>query len=405
VTDDRQAPSRRSLLGLGLINFFAADVQGGLGPYLTVYLTVHGWDGLQIGRALAASAAALALAQLPAGLIVDCFRIKRAMVIGAALGIAIASLVIARFADYWPVIGAQIVLGAGSAVLPCAISAITLGLVGPKAMADRTARNETVNHVGSFVAASLTGLCGQLLGIGWIFALICGFSIASLASTLMVRPDEIDHEQARGGGENGCPVPLGKVFLRPDILAFLASIALFFFANAAMLPLAGQALTLTHPKGDLLALSGCVVAAQVVMAGAAFCVGRALDRGVSRRVLWLAGFAVLPLRGLLFAWAVLGGLSIPGVIAIQLLDGVASGIFSVTSVVIAADLTQGTGRFNVTLGFVALCMAGGSMFSNLLSGEVVERYGFSNTYLVFAAVSVVALLVTALTVRDSRRDA
>ena len=37
-------------------------------------------------------------------------------------------------------------------------------------------------------------------------------------------------------------------------------------------------------------------------------------------------------------------------IAIQILDGVGAGIFGVVSVLVIADLTQGTGRFNLTLG-------------------------------------------------------
>ena len=40
-------------------------------------------------------------------------------------------------------------------------------------------------------------------------------------------------------------------------------------------------------------------------------------------------------------------------VAIQILDGVGEGIFGVVFVLVIADLTKGSGRFNVTLGATA----------------------------------------------------
>ena len=37
----------------------------------------------------------------------------------------------------------------------------------------------------------------------------------------------------------------------------------------------------------------------------------------------------------------------------QLLDGIGAGIFGVVSVLVVADLTRGTGRFNLTQGALA----------------------------------------------------
>src|SRR5271165_2841704 len=68
-----------------------------------------------------------------------------------------------------------------------------------------------------------------------------------------------------------------------------------------------------------------------------------------------------PIRGLLFAFT-----SNPyGVVAIQLLDGVAAGIFGVIAILIASDLMRGTGRFNLAQGLVALCVGIGAGLSNL----------------------------------------
>ena len=73
---------------------------------------------------------------------------------------------------------------------------------------------------------------------------------------------------------------------------------------------------------------------------------------------------ILPIRGFLFTL-----MDSPfGVVAIQLLDGVAAGIFGVISIIIAADLMRGTGRFNFAQGLVALSTGLGAGASNLLSG-------------------------------------
>ena len=55
---------------------------------------------------------------------------------------------------------------------------------------------------------------------------------------------------------------------------------LFHFGNAAMLPMAGQVLARKHPGEDTIALSACIIAAQFVMVGVAWCVGRASARGL-----------------------------------------------------------------------------------------------------------------------------
>ncbi len=66
--------NRRSLACLDLVNFFQADTQTGVGPFLAVYLlaTRH-WDPGKIGIAMFAQGIAVVLAQTPAGAISRCF--------------------------------------------------------------------------------------------------------------------------------------------------------------------------------------------------------------------------------------------------------------------------------------------------------------------------------------------
>ncbi len=73
--------SRRSSRGLDWLNFFMADTQTGVGPFLAIYLaSTYHWDDQRVGIALSVAAFAGVLAQLPAGALVDWSRSKRAVI-------------------------------------------------------------------------------------------------------------------------------------------------------------------------------------------------------------------------------------------------------------------------------------------------------------------------------------
>ena len=288
------------------------------------------WTTIDVWKVAAGSLAA-ALCQIPAGLVVDALRAKRALVAGSGLLVALGCLAIVLFPNFFLVVGTQAMLGAASAVIPPALAALSLGLVGRRLFPARISRNEAFNHAGNFAAALLAGTVGQWLGYHWIFYFVCLFAVASAAIVCLIKPQEIDHELARGGesggGENrpGQParaMPFRDLFRKRDLRIFLASVVLFHFGNAAMLPMAGQVLAKTHPGSDIRALSACIITAQLVMVGVAWCVGRASARGIGRKPVFLLALAILPVRGVLFSFA-----SGPyAVVAIQLLDGVAAGI-------------------------------------------------------------------------------
>lgn len=395
--------SARSLRGLDALNFLMADVRDGVGPYLSIYLKGgRHWQAGQIGLAMAASSIAAALCQIPAGLLVDGLRIKRLLVAASGLMVATGCLLIVLYPQLAVVLAAQAALGSASAIIPPAIAALSLGLVGRQRLPARISRNESFNHGGNFIAAALVGTLGQRLGYQWIFYLICLFALASAAAVALIRPQEIDHEQARGlssdrrdegaGGPGARPLSMGELLRRRDLRIFLGSVVLFHFGNAAMLPMAGQVLAKTHPHADTAVLSACIIAAQLVMVAVAALVGKALARGVGRKTVFLIALGVLPVRGVLFTLTD----SPVGVVAIQFLDGVAAGTFGVVAIIIASDLMRGTGRFNLAQGLTALCTGIGAAMSNLLSGFVVQSFGYRAGFLTLAAIAVGALLFFAL---------
>ena len=394
-----KSPSSRSLHGLDGLNFLMADVRDGLGPFLSVYLkgTQH-WGSGDIGLVMAASGIAAAICQIPAGLLVDAVRAKRLLIAISGLLVAAGCLLIAFFPKLPTVLAAQITLGAASAIIPPCLAALSLGIVGHRLLPARVSRNESFNHAGNFMAAVLAGALGQYVGVIWLFYLICGFAVASAVVVLLIKPKEIDHELARGSespaGNDAQhhPIAFSELWKKRDLRIFIISVILFHFGNAAMLPLAGQVIAKTHPGMDVIALSACVIAAQLVMVGVAALVGRAMHKGVGRKKIFLVALAVLPIRGALFSMT-----SSPyAVVAIQLLDGVAAGIFGVIAVVIASDLMRGTGRFNLAQGLMALAVGVGAALSNITGGYVVEKFGFTAGFLTLSAIGGLALIFFAV---------
>jgi predicted MFS family arabinose efflux permease len=83
-------PSPMSLFALDALYLILADVRGGFGPFLAVYLaSVHRWDAAEIGMALSVMGVAGLVCQTPAGALLDATRYKR-VVIAAAFALVAA---------------------------------------------------------------------------------------------------------------------------------------------------------------------------------------------------------------------------------------------------------------------------------------------------------------------------
>src|SRR5215475_3339144 len=200
MTVEYGVPSRRSLRALDLLAFFLADVKGGVGPFLAVYLqaTRH-WDPASIGMALAAASLTGVIAQTPAGALVDRLRQKRELVALAALLIAVGCLATLWFWSVPGVMAVQALMGMVEAVFQPALAGISLGLVGYEWLDRRIGRNESISHAGNVVAALSAGVLGYLVSQSWIFYTVAAVSVISALTAFAIRGDEIDYELARGG--------------------------------------------------------------------------------------------------------------------------------------------------------------------------------------------------------------
>jgi predicted MFS family arabinose efflux permease len=386
----------QSLHGLDWLNFFLADVQSGVGPFLAVYLATSGWDEQGIGIALMASGITGIIAQTPAGALADRVRSKRTLIACGVIALAIGALLIASYPAFWPVMAAQMFIGASTSVFVPTVAAISLGVVGRKLFDRRQGRNQTFNAAGNVAAAVSMGLIGYFLSNRDIFFFVVAFTIPTLWVLARIRSGDIDYATARGSddGDGQAAASSIKILLtdRP-LLIFLICAVLFHFANAAMLPLLGEMLSKGHGRTSMMFMSACVVTTQFILTLLASWVGIKAGQW-GRKPLLLVAFGVLPIRGVLYTLTN----SAPFLIAIQVLDGIASAIFGVVAVLVIADLTRGTGRFNLTLGAVTTAVAIGAALSQSVAGAIVHRFGYHAGFLFLAAVAAIAfgILWTAL---------
>jgi predicted MFS family arabinose efflux permease len=280
---------------------------------------------------------------------------------------------------------AQALIGGTSSVFAPAICAISLGIVGRELFDRRQGRNQGFNSAGNVVAAVSMGLLGYFVSNRSIFFFVVGCALPTFLAVLMINPDEIDYERARGakeGPDDGEPVGALALLQDRPLLIFLVCAVLFHFANAAMLPLLGEMLAKGHGRSSMMFMSACVVTTQLVITLLASWSGRKAGAW-GRKPLLLIAFGVLPVRAILYTLTHNTG----ALVSIQILDGIGAGIFGVVSVLVIADLTQGTGRFNLALGAISTAVGIGASLSQVIAGAIVHHLGFNAGFFFLAAIA------------------
>jgi MFS family permease len=384
------APSARSLRGLDWFIFFVADVQTGFGPFVSVYLTAQRWTQVDIGLVLSAASFVGLIGQIPGGALVDYARSERFVAGAAVVAICISALTYAALPIFPMVLAGSVLHALASCVLGPAIAAISLGLVGHAAIGRRFGRNARFASVGNGLAAAAMGACGYLLSARAVFIVTVVLLVPALIALRSIAENEIDPERAHGAPPRQAPakrpVRPGTLMQNRSLLIFAGCLLLFHLANAAMLPLIGSVVTMKSAHWATLIIAACIVVPQLVVAALSPWVGmRAQIWG--RRPLLLIGFAALPIRGLLFA-----SITNPfALIAVQLLDGMTAAVLAVMVPLVVADLTRGTGHFNLGQGILGTATGIGASLSATLAGYLSDRFGSPAAFASLATVAFVGL--------------
>jgi MFS family permease len=364
----------------------------------------HGWNEATVGMVLTIAGIVGLLAQTPAGSLIDKSRNKPRIVMLAALLVTWTSVSLPFVHGFAMVTATQSIAAAAGAVFAPAISGITLGLVGPKLFAKRVGRNEAFNHAGNAVSAALAGALAWKFGPVVVFWLMGALTVASIVSATRIRNEDIDNAVARGldcEPEEGCEEPSGwKTLVENKPLLIFAVIAfLFHLANAAMLTSVSQLLAKSVGKDQATSLTAaCIVAAQIVMVPVAIVVGRNTEKWGTKPI-FLVAFAFLAARGALYTFS-----DNPyWLVGVQALDGVGAGIFGALFPVVIADLTEGSGRFNVSQGAVATTQGLGAALSATLAGSIIVWAGYSASFLTLAAIAGAGLALYVVAMPETKR--
>ena len=391
-------------VSLDAVNFLLADVRGALGPYLNVFLvTQQHWSQAEVGLVTTLGGLLGLVVQTPIGAAIDETRAKRGIVVLALAVLAITAAVIFGWPTFWPVALSNSLMAIVGDVFGPAVAALTLGLYARQRLAGRMGRNSAFDHAGNVAIALLAGAVGYAFSQRAVFLLVPLFAALSAVAVLSIPAKAIDYERARdlepelgAATRSASAAGYGVLFKSRPLVIFGLCAMLFHFANAPLLPLVGQKLAAAYPKEATAMMSACIIAAQAVMLPIALLVGRKADVW-GRKPLFLAGFAILPVRAVLYTvsdnsfW----------LIGVQILDGVGAGIFGALTPLVIADIMRGTGRYNLAQGAIATTVGIGASLSGIAAGEIVDHFDYSAAFLALGAAALIAATVFAVAMPET----
>ncbi|HVW57107.1 MAG TPA: MFS transporter [Rhizobiaceae bacterium] len=379
--------ARRNLRALLSLNFFMADMQAGIGPFLGVFLLAHQWQSGPIGSVMTIGGIAGMLMTAPAGAMIDATPRKRLFIIVPGICTVLASTFILYSQHFWVVLFSQMATAIAGAAIGPAVAGMTLGIVRQAGFTRQNGRNQAANHAGNMVGAGLSGYLGWQFGFEAVVLLAAAFGVLSILSVLMISPDAIDDAAARGlNEEEGAKAHASGLSVLAEckpLLVLAASLACFHLGNGAMLPLYGMAVVSKAHADPAAFVALTVAVAQGVMIVASLVATRMAEREGYWLVM-LISFLALPVRGLLAANLI----QYWGVYPVQMLDGVGAGLQSVAVPGLVARILNGTGRVNIGQGAVMTVQGIGASLSPAIGGWLAELLGYGPAFLILGSFAI-----------------
>ena len=397
------ADQDKALRPLLALNFFMADMQAGIGPFLGVFLLAHGWHSGWIGTVMTAGGVAGMLMTTPTGALIDATRRKKLFVVIPGICTVVASGLVLLSQQFWLVAAAQVATAIAGAAIGPAVAGITLGIVRQAGFNRQIGRNQAFNHAGNMVGAGLSGLVGRLYGFTAVFWLAASFGVLSIISVFKIPSGAIDDDEARGLAhetkDDKRASGLQVLAETRPLLVLAAALLFFHLGNAAMLPLYGLAVVADKQADPASFVAMTIVIAQGTMILTSLVAMRIAEKKGYWLVL-LVSFIALPIRGVVAAWL----LNRWGVYPVQILDGVGAGLQSVAVPGLVARILDGTGRINTGQGAVMTLQGIGASLSPAIGGWTAQKFGYGPMFLIlggFAVVSVALWIVFASLLRPA----
>jgi predicted MFS family arabinose efflux permease len=389
-------------VALDWINFLLADVRGGLGAYVNVYLlTQANWSQATIGAVLTVSGLTGIVLHPAVGALIDSMRAKRVLLIAGTVLLSICGMTVVWLPTIPIVLAADVTMAVLGGVFAPVVAAITVGLVDKTVLAARIGRNAIFDRAGNVFIAVVVGILGTVFSQKAPFFLLPFFAGLTIVAVLAIPARAIDYDRARGlaaedSGAARQPESWRVLLRSRPFVVFAVAATIFGFANGPLLQLVAQKLALSHPGYETGLTSAAIIVTQLAAIPMALLVTRANVLG--RKPLLIIAFAALPVRCLLCAtydnpsW----------LLGVQLLDGVAAGMLDALLPLVLADIMRGTGRYSLARGLLGTIQGIGGSTGLGAAGFIVTGFGFNVTFIMLAAVALIALLVMVVFMPETR---
>lgn len=291
--------------------------------------------------------------------------------------------------DHGLIFISKIIEGISSSFIGPCLAALTLATFGPHHFDSVMASNILWGHIGSIVAAGIAGLVAYLMypDIKMCFFVISASALGAIVFVQYLpegdpqmgrgfhgkvamdefgRVESLDEDDDNLKKKNTGDLEQSSSFISlPPIAAtywevitdrrscVLCLTGFFFhFANANVLLVLGELMGENGDEEDqgpsraaIPLIAGAIVLAQLTMAIATWVGQRLTGVGIGRKPLFMAGILTLPLRcALIIYWKDAGSTYL---LSTQILDGLGGGFFGLLHPILVADITFGTGRFNL----------------------------------------------------------
>ncbi|MCJ8209038.1 MFS transporter [Mucilaginibacter sp. RS28] len=384
------------------LNFFMADLQAGVGPFLGLFLLAHGWKSGLIGSVMTIGGVAGMIMTIPAGALIDATKRKRFFVVISAIFTILASCIILLTQEFWLVSISQVATAIAGSVIGPAIIGITLGIVKQEGFNRQNGHNQAYNHAGNVVGSALSGYLGYKFGMHAIFLLAAVFGVLSIISVLMIPASAIDDKAARGMKQNSTDDKASGfkvLFQCKSLVVLAAALAFFHLGNGAMLPLYGLAAASKSHDNASMFVAMTIIIAQLVMIGTSLLAMRMADKSGYWLVL-LISFISLPVRGFIAAYMH----SKSGIYPVQILDGIGAGLQSVAVPGLVAHILNGTGRVNIGQGAVMTVQGLGAALSPAIGGWIAQGMGYSTAFLILGSFAIGSILLWSIYYRTIHKD-
>lgn len=419
-----------------IVSFSLGELGDGLNIFQGIYLVNVGWNEGAVGIALSMMGLTALISQTFAGDWVDKTSVDRRVFLSAASVLTALSASAIFFVEgnsqHGLIYVSKVIEGLSSSfIVPC-LSALVLATFGPHNFDAIMASNTMWGHIGSVVAASLAGLVAYFMypNIKLCFLVIAASALSAVffigflpeGDKLMGRGfmgkqalDRFGHveqlvEEKRNYEaleEQTCnketidedPKASSYWEVMSDKRCFLLCLTGFFFhfANANVLLVLGELMggddaeDGVPSRSAIPLIAGAIVLAQLTMAMATWVGDKLTEQGVGRKPLFLAGIVTLPVRcALIIFWKDAGDTYL---LLTQILDGLGGGFFGLLHPFLVADITFGTGRFNVVMGLTASCFGLGATLSNFIGQHIVENYGHVASLTGSLLLSIIPILI------------